>query len=329
MDGLLAPLFAVRPDGGELTLRRRFRQPMEKVWAAISIPERIAAWMGVDWLGDAELSQGAAFDYRFRAMDIVTRGRVLRFEPPFVLEHGWHDNRPPGAVVRWELSPDGDGTVLTLTHVFRKPEDAARTGAGWTDLLDALSRSLGDAVTERGFFAVRDDFTARLPPQALRDGRRISVDGAPSLRFQRFLPHGADAVWAALVEPAALKRWLQAEAVVDGRAGGRFQLRLHGAAQPMQGKVLRWDAPRLLEYTWPEKEAHGDSVVRWEIAAAPGGCLLTLTHIFRAGGELADFASGWHWHLDALDGALLGEARAFDHEEWTVLRKVYGFILQG
>jgi len=35
-----------------LTLTRDYPQPIERVWAAVSTPARIADWMGVEWLGD-------------------------------------------------------------------------------------------------------------------------------------------------------------------------------------------------------------------------------------------------------------------------------------
>ena len=329
MDGNIAPVFAWRPQGGELTLRRRFRQPVEKLWAALTIPERLAAWMGVEWLGDAALLEGAAFSYRFRAMDIESHGRVLRFDAPFVLEHSWFDNLPPGAIVRWALEPVGTGSLLTLTHSFREPEDAPRTAAGWTDLLDSLATSLDEQVEPKSFPVLRDHFATLFPPQATRDGRVISIDGAQVLRFERRLAHAPEAVWAALAEPAALARWMQADAVVDPLEGGRFQLKFHAFDHAMLGQITRWLPPNVLEYTWPEAEAGGDSVVRWEVSDAPGGSLLVLTHRFRKAVVLADFASGWHWHLDALDKALLGEARKFDRPRWELLRKMYIGTLNG
>jgi uncharacterized protein YndB with AHSA1/START domain len=327
MDGDLAAAFAWRPQGGELTLHRRFRQPVEKLWPALTIPERLAAWMGVDWLGDATLQEGAAFSYRFRAMNIESHGRVLKFEAPFVLEHSWFDNRPPGAVVRWALERDGTGSLLTLTHSFREPDDAPRNASGWSDLLDGLAASLGEPVEATPFKTRRDHFAALFPPQATRDGRAITVDGAPALRFERHLPHAPGAVWAALVEPAALARWMQADALVDSHEGGRFHLQFRAFDHAVLGQITRWVPPALLEYTWPEAEAGANSLVRWKISEAPGGSVLVLTHFFRHAVELADFASGWHWHLDALDAALLGEARPFDKPRWAVLRQIYAATL--
>src|SRR5271165_4081350 len=104
-------------EGARLQLVRHLRQPVETVWAALTTPERLAAWMGVEWLGgDGLLRVGGPFDYRFANTDLESRGRVLVLDPPRVLEHSWFENVPPAAVVRWALEPDGGGSRLTLTH---------------------------------------------------------------------------------------------------------------------------------------------------------------------------------------------------------------------
>jgi uncharacterized protein YndB with AHSA1/START domain len=173
-----------------------------------------------------------------------------------------------------------------------------------------------------------DRHEAAFPPEASRDGRKLSVNGVPALRFERRLKHDVATVWAALVEPAALARWLQAGATVDPWLGGRFHLVFHGATHAMPGVITAWQPPRLLEYTWPEAEAHGDSTVRFELAPQDTGCILVLTHLFPAGATLADFASGWHWHLDALEPALLGHSVTFDRPRWAALQTAYAARLE-
>jgi uncharacterized protein YndB with AHSA1/START domain len=330
MNPPVAAAFRPLPAGGELTLTRRFRQPVQKVWATLSTPERLADWMGVEWLGgDAPLREGGPFDYRFRQADIETRGRVLRLEPPRLLEHSWFDNQPPGSIVRWSLEPDGEGCILTLTHLFRAPDDAPRTAAGWADLLGSLAASLGEQPVEGemgNWPEQRDRYAAAFPPEATRDGRLSEENGSPALRFERRLAKPPEVVWAALTEPEGIARWL-ATAEVEPRAGGRFHLDFHNGQSIVDGRITRWEPPRLLEHTWPEKNANGDSLVRWELSPAGEGTRLVLTHRLDAGGDLADFASGWHWHLDALDRALEGETVPFDEQRWRLLRKVYEMTL--
>jgi uncharacterized protein YndB with AHSA1/START domain len=320
-------------DGPRLVLVRRLKRPIEKVWAALTTPERLAAWMGVEWLGEAgPLRVGAPFDYRFANTDLESRGRVLALEPPRLLEHSWFENIPPAAIVRWAVEPDGEGSILTLTHSAGPPEDGPRTAAGWTQLLEALAVSLGepDAAAGGGMDAWRrrrDEYAAAFPPQALRDGRRTEVSGQPALRFERRLKRPAAAVWSALVEPEALQRWLQAEATIDPHPGGRFHLILGGGSSHTQGRILRWEPPRILEYTWPEASAGADSVVRFEVFDDHPGSRLVLTHILPEGRDLPDFASGWHWHLDALEWALDGEAVEFDRPRWAALKRAYAATL--
>jgi len=323
-----------RTEGGPcLELTRHLRQPIEKVWAALTTPARLADWMGIEWLGAADpLSQGAPFDYRFANTDMESRGRVLVFDPPRVLEHSWFENIPPPAIVRWALESDGEGCVLTLTQRAGPPEDAPRTAAGWTQLLESLAASLGEADAATGggmaaWRAARDRYAAAFLPEATRDGRRLEIDGVPALRFERRLARPPLAVWAALVEPEALARWLQADAVIDAGVGGRFHLILGGGSSVVDGRILRWEPPQVLEYTWPEGAANGDSIVRFEISADGEGSRLLLTHLLRGGGDLADFASGWHWHLDALEPALEGAASPFDQPRWAALKRVYAATL--
>lgn len=315
------------PAGGELVLTRRFRQPVEKVWAAVSTPGRIAEWMGVEWLsGDTPLREGGPFDYRFHDSDMASRGTVLRLEPPRLLEHSWFDNLPPGSVVRWALEPDGDGCILTLTHVFRAPDDAPRTAAGWTMILQSLASSLGEERDGQGWREQRDAYAAAFPSEATRDGRVAEENGKPAIRFERMLAKPPKAVWTALTEPESIARWLT-RAEVEPHAGGRFHLDFHDGQSIVDGRITRWEPPRLLEHGWPEKSANGDSLVRWELSPAGEGTKLVLTHRLDAGGDLADFASGWHWHLDALDRALEGETVPYDAQRWRMLRKVYEMTL--
>jgi uncharacterized protein YndB with AHSA1/START domain len=198
-------------------------------------------------------------------------------------------------------------------------------------ILQSLARELGeDLPPPRGkddWRLARDRYAAAFPAPALRDGRRTEAEGHPALRFERLIAHPPQTVWNALVTPEAISRWLQARAVFEPRVGGRVELRFEHADHTMVGEVLAFDPPSRLEYTWPERHAGGDSVVRFELEPHQTGSRLVLTHVFRKGGDLADFASGWHWHLDALDRALEGESVAFDRPRWQALKRAYAATL--
>jgi hypothetical protein len=59
------------------------------------------------------------------------------------------------------------------------------------------------------------------------------------------------------------------------------------------------------------------------LSAEGAGCLLALTHVFTTGGEMADFASGWHWHLDMLERVLAGGSVAPDRPRLAALSQAY------
>ena len=109
------------------------------------------------------------------------------------------------------------------------------------------------------------------------------------------LRHSPEKVWQALTDPAHLREWAPFE--VDGNLGTAATVKLTwvGNPTPIETKVTRADAPRLLEY--------GD--IRWELEAFGGGTRLTLwTNIDRRFVSMG--AAGWHVAFDSLDYLLSG-----------------------
>ena len=53
------------------------------------------------------------------------RGRVVVYDPPKVFSFTWG-----GELLRFELAPDGAGTLLVFTQVLSHPSVAARNGVG-------------------------------------------------------------------------------------------------------------------------------------------------------------------------------------------------------
>jgi uncharacterized protein YndB with AHSA1/START domain len=152
----------------------------------------------------------------------------------------------------------------------------------------------------------------------------VTADGAARiLTFERDFPRPVEKVWAALITPARISDWLCADAEVEARVGGRFHLVFRNGPHSMTGVITRFEPPHVLEYTWPEAAANGDSIVLWELSPTPQGTRLVLTHMLAGGGAVADFASGWHWHLDAMGGAIDGTATTWDHAQWRSLQEAY------
>jgi hypothetical protein len=128
-------------------------------------------------------------------------------------------------------------------------------------------------------------------------GAQIEKDGEKwTLILVRELRHSPQKVWQALTDSAHLREWAPFEA--DGSldtAGTTVHLTWAGRATPLETRVTRADAPKLLEY--------GD--IRWELEALGGGTRLTLWHNID-GRFISWAAAGWHICFDVLDRLLTG-----------------------
>jgi uncharacterized protein YndB with AHSA1/START domain len=317
------------PGERTLTLTRDYPHPIQRVWAAVSTPARIADWMGVEWLGDegGALHEGAHFDYRFGNTDMESRAHVLRYEPPHLIEHSWFENVPPHGRVRWVLEETGGGTRLTLTHFLPLFEEAPRTGAGWTMLLEQLAKSLGDIPAEINWRETRDSYAKRFGPEATRDGRRAIHGDRQLLTFDRVLRHPREKVWDALTTPEGMSRWWQADVEIEPHVDGCLKLYFRQFDHRMVGVVTDFDPPHRFGFTWTESAAGKDSYVLFELTPDSLGTHLRLIHDLPAEVATVGFAAGWHWHLDGLDDAAKGIATVWDQPRFDVLKKVYQMTL--
>jgi uncharacterized protein YndB with AHSA1/START domain len=126
-------------------IRREVRiaaQP-ETVFAFLTDPAKIARWTGTRAASDPR--PGGAYRSVINPGHIAS-GEYVEVVPnrKVIYTWGWVDSprMPPGStVVEIVLAPDGDGTMLTLTH--RKLPAAARKGHGevWDHYLPRLARA--------------------------------------------------------------------------------------------------------------------------------------------------------------------------------------------
>jgi uncharacterized protein YndB with AHSA1/START domain len=127
-----------------IAFERRLGHPVEVVWAALTDPEGLAAWLGP---GTLEPREGGQVSIRTGPADRPERqgvmsGRVLTWEPPRVLEHEWVQPGLDISVVRYELEADAGGTILRLTHRRSVAPIATGGRAGWHAYLDRLAAHL-------------------------------------------------------------------------------------------------------------------------------------------------------------------------------------------
>jgi uncharacterized protein YndB with AHSA1/START domain len=89
------------------------------VWAAITDPGQRAAWFGatkIDGRVGGEIDMTPTEPPAAPEAKHMT-GRILVWDPPHVLEHEWRQRIVEDSVVRYELTPDGDGTLLVFSPI--------------------------------------------------------------------------------------------------------------------------------------------------------------------------------------------------------------------
>ncbi len=130
--------FEQTADHIDVRFERFYPRPLETVWSALTEPARLADWMGVSTI---EPRVGGRFEMMADGPHPAT-GSVLAWEPPRLLELAWSNTHAPQSVVRYELSPEGRGTRLVLTHRGMPYVNSALMLPGWHNFLSRLASVL-------------------------------------------------------------------------------------------------------------------------------------------------------------------------------------------
>jgi uncharacterized protein YndB with AHSA1/START domain len=154
----------------------------------------------------------------------------------------------------------------------------------------------------------------------LADGRLEQSDGRWQLRFMRRLPHPPEKVWKALTEPEHLSAWFPTDIHGERAPGARLSFEFRNGEGPtIEGEMLAYDPPRLLEMRWGEGET-----LRFELEAVDTGTRLTFVDRLSQLGKASRDAAGWHSCLDLLavelDGATVPWAPG---ERWADVHGAY------
>ena len=138
-----------------LTLVRRIRARPSIVFDALTAPDGIAQWWGLDagpvLLAETDVRIGGRFRVRFRMLDGTeheSAGEYLEIVEPkrLVMSWQWTNGGPPeeaGEVSRIEidLKRIDTGTEITFTHARLKTQaSCASHEQGWAGALDKLVR---------------------------------------------------------------------------------------------------------------------------------------------------------------------------------------------
>lgn len=140
-----------------------------------------------------------------------------------------------------------------------------------------------------------------------------------SIRFERLLPGPIERVWSYLTDSEKRGQWFSS-GPIEPKVGGNVEhvfnnskltkhddpppakYAEHGGEVRMEGRVLAYEPPHLLAYTFGS-----GSEVRFELTPQGDKVLLVLTHTHLASYDmLIGVAGGWHTHLGILADRLSG-----------------------
>ena len=128
------------------------------------------------------------------------------------------------------------------------------------------------------------------------DATLLRTGDRPILRFERHLSRPVDAVWRAVTDPNEMKAWFPTQIVIDEWKVGASLTHVfeEHAIDPLPGKVLDYDPPHRLRFTW------GTDTIGFELTeAGDGGTIFVLTEELSANAAARN-AAGWEACLDRL-----------------------------
>ena len=276
-----------------LRMERRLAHPREKVWRALTEPDRLGQWFPFKVVElDLRVGGKIAFDGGGTTMD----AEITELDPPRLfafLQHAPREMPREGDnILRFELLPDEGGCLLVFTQVFQDRPAAASYASGWQVCLDAMDAIVGGRPAQwpEGNFAHLHE--AYVEALGLAEGTAERLDeslgdqagGGWRVRFERQLTRPVEEVWTAAGAPAATPG-----APVPGGIGEGI---VTAVREPAAG------LPAYVESGEPGRR------VRWELSQGTGhGARLVVTETGLPDPAMA--LKAWRDRIEALARGLL------------------------
>ena len=245
-----------------VVVQRHYPHPVDRVWRAVTLPEHLAQWF--PGAPEFELREGGTVRFPDFAGTEAESGTVLECVIPYRLRFSWDTDE-----LLFELSQDGDGTRLVLTHAFDDAAGAASFATGWEACLAGLTAVIAEEdVPDPGPRRERHEELAR----RFELGRPVVTPTAQgwTARFERQLVCSAGIAWELFLGGAAEPEIEHPVPEVG------TELRAPQVPEVVLGIVTEVRAPRLLAFDTGPGEP-GDHV-RLELIDGTGhGARLLLT----------------------------------------------------
>ncbi|MFI5153097.1 MAG: SRPBCC family protein [Chitinophagales bacterium] len=123
--------------------------PASAVWKALTKPDLIKEWLfGTNVISDWRVGCSILFAGNWQGKDYADKGTILRFEIEKVFEYNYWSgfsglpDRPENySVIRFELAPNGNATILTLTqNNFPTEAMYEHTAQNWDATLELMKK---------------------------------------------------------------------------------------------------------------------------------------------------------------------------------------------
>lgn len=132
--------------------------PLDRVWAHLTIPSRLAGWFGEN--SAIEPREGGSV----RLMGGHIRGVVTQWKPHRKLAYTWNvfapgeeESQYPESYLTLELSERGREVFLVLTHLPILERFEKQNAMGWHTFLDIVAATLrGETVEPRASYMERN-----------------------------------------------------------------------------------------------------------------------------------------------------------------------------
>jgi uncharacterized protein YndB with AHSA1/START domain len=243
------------------------------------------------WLAEnvrVEPHKGGAF--RFWGRDVIwcadtgeTDGEILELDRPHSLAFTW---RWKGHATRVSIRVEEKGSEsrLSIEQDFETFDTGAGPGPDMAGCHWRIAVANLASVLASGWASLRPDYSALAKEGKRRVELEIAIDAPP------------ERVFRALLDPAQVRVWMQAEAPEIDPEEKRYSYGWHrgdAASEVGPVRILELVPNRLLVHDWQWID-EPDGQVRWELSPTDTGTLLRLIH-----SESADITHALGWS-DAL-----------------------------
>jgi uncharacterized protein YndB with AHSA1/START domain len=155
----------IAPD--TVRLERLLPGPIEKVWSFLTRSDQRARWLAA---GDWDLRVGGRVELHFthdqlqseptpekyRGMTMSFTGKILRIEPPRLIEFTWLEAHGVTSEVTFELAARGEQVLFTITHRKIEGRDELLDVSGGWDVHVGILEDVLAHRPPRGFWSTHE-----------------------------------------------------------------------------------------------------------------------------------------------------------------------------